>query len=107
MLSVAGNWDCLVPFRHHAVAYADLVKSQGASHNHRMYEIMCGNHVDGMLRSERGRQQPVQPYFEAALYHLEDWVERGVEPPASGRFEQIEVFTNRVEELLSVRVKED
>jgi pimeloyl-ACP methyl ester carboxylesterase len=106
MLSLAGNWDCLVPFQHNALAYADLVEKQGASAHHRMYEIAGGNHVDGMLRSGLHGQQPVQPYFEAALYSLEDWVERGITPPASGRFEQIYAFTDRADELLSMMAKE-
>lgn len=89
LLSVAGNWDCLVPFRHHAQAYADHVAKQGHGSNHRLYEIDRGNHVDGMLKTNLGRQQPTQPYYEAALYHLENWVERGLEPPASGRYEKI------------------
>lgn len=101
MLSVAGNWDCLVPFRHNALAYANLVEKQGAGQHHRMYEIIGGNHVDGMLRSGLHGQQLVQPYFEAALYYLEDWVERGIAPPMSGKFECIDAFTNRTDELLS------
>lgn len=92
LLSVAGNWDCLVDFPHHAQAYADYVGQQGYGSNHRLYEIDRGNHVDGLLKSNRGRQQPVQPYYEAALHHLENWIERGLEPPASGRYERISEF---------------
>jgi len=106
MLSVAGDWDCLVPFQHNALAYADLVEKQGAGLHHRMYEIARGNHVDGMLRSGRQGQQLGQPYFEAALYYLEDWVERGIAPPASGRFEEIGAFTDKASELLSMVAKE-
>ncbi|MDQ0189109.1 prolyl oligopeptidase family serine peptidase [Alicyclobacillus cycloheptanicus] len=102
LLSVAGNWDCLIPFVHHAAAYHDLVQRQGAGALHRMYEIEGGNHVDGLLRGDLRGQQPVQPYFEAALYHLENWVERGMEPPASGRYSTVASFTDRVKELLSV-----
>lgn len=101
LLSVAGNWDCLVPFSHNASAYARLVAQQEASRWHRMYEIERGNHVDGMLRGGWNRQQPVQPYFEAALYYLEDWVERGLEPPTSGRYSSIQDFTPGHEKLLS------
>lgn len=101
MLSVAGNWDCLIPFVHHARAYAELVANQGAGTQHRLYEIAAGNHVDGMLRSNLRGQQPVQPYFEAALYHLEEWVEHGVRPPASGCYEYIDQFTHKSNELLS------
>jgi len=106
LLSVAGDWDCLVPFQHNAAAYADLVEKQGAGLHHRMYEITGGNHVDGMLRSGLQGQQLVQPYFEAALYYLEDWVERGIAPPASGRFERIDEFTEQPDQLLSMMAKE-
>jgi pimeloyl-ACP methyl ester carboxylesterase len=102
MLSVAGNWDCLVPFEHNARAYANLVSRQGCGEQHRLYEIDRGNHVDGMVNPDTSRQQLVQPYFEAALWHLEDWVEKGVQPPAGGTFHRIEDFTSQYEQLLSV-----
>lgn len=102
LLSVAGSWDCLIPFRDHAAAYADLVHSAGASQWHRLYEIARGNHVDGLLRLHRSGQQVVQPYFEAALYHLEAWVETGTNPPLSGCFSSIEQFAREPDHLLSV-----
>ncbi|CAM3947418.1 tannase/feruloyl esterase family alpha/beta hydrolase [Alicyclobacillus pomorum] len=92
LLSVAGNWDCLVPFRHNAQAYASLVAEHGAGAFHRLYEIHRGNHVDGMLRTNRGDQQPVHPYYEAALNYLEHWVEHGVQPPDSGKYETVGAF---------------
>ncbi len=107
LLSVAGNWDCLVPFVHHAAAYAELVRKQETADYHRMYEIEGGNHVDGLLRGGIHGQQPVQPYFEAALYHLEDWVERGVEPPVSGRYSTVVSFTDKVDTLLSAMKREE
>lgn len=102
LLSVAGNWDCLVPFRHHAQGYADLVRDAGCEANHRLYEIARGNHVDGLLRTERGLQQPVLPYFEAALQYLEDWVEKGIVPPGSGYYETLAQFAPEMA-LTSVR----
>lgn len=92
LLSVAGNWDCLVPYRHHADAYARLVDAQDCSANHRLYEVDAANHVDGLLRQQRGRQQPVHPFYEAGLHHLEQWVENGVEPPPSGLYADIGQF---------------
>ena len=94
LLSVAGNWDCLVPFEHHARAYEELIKVKGNSSLHRLYEIPRGNHVDGLLRTQLGRQQPVQPFYEAAIFHLEDWVENKILPPSSGIYEHIIDFTN-------------
>ncbi len=93
LLSVAGNWDCLIPFQNHAQAYAELVASQGQADWHRLYEIEAGNHVDAMLRGKRQGQQPVQPFFEAALHHLEAWVEEGVLPPRAGKYTRIEEFS--------------
>ncbi len=92
LLSVAGNWDCLVPYAFHAVAYSDLVRAQGAGKWHRLYEIDHGNHVDALLVKNRNRQEPVLPYFEAALRYLEQWADHGCEPPASGRFGHIRRF---------------
>lgn len=92
LLSVAGNWDCLVPFRHNAQAYKDYVAERGFGSNHRLYEIEAGNHVDGLLKSNKGNQQPVQPYYEAALRYLENWVEQGLEPPSSGLYRRITDF---------------
>lgn len=92
LLSVAGNEDCLIPYRYHAEAYAQLVKNAGAGSIHRSYEIANGNHVDGLLRIEKGGQQPVQPFYEAALQHLEKWVENGIDPPQSQCYQSIHEF---------------
>ncbi|WP_328702133.1 alpha/beta hydrolase [Alicyclobacillus fructus] len=86
VLTVAGNWDCLLPFAAHQTAYAQAVAAAGRAHLHRLYEIDRGNHVDGLLRLDRGDQQPVFPYFEAAFLCLERWVERGEEPPPGGLY---------------------
>ena len=92
LLSVAGNWDCLIPFKHHAQAYAKLVQGQGKGHLHRLYEIARGNHVEGLYKEDKGNQQSVHPYYEAAIYNLEKWVEQNVEPPASGLYESVDNF---------------
>ncbi|MCL6517373.1 alpha/beta hydrolase domain-containing protein [Alicyclobacillus sp.] len=94
LLSVAGNWDCLIPFRHHAAAYREAVADAGCAGLHRLYEVEGGNHVDGMLRNGAGDQQPVQPFYEAALHHLERWVEEGMEPPPSGVYRNLSAFWN-------------
>ena len=96
LLSVAGNWDCLVPFRHNAKAYEEMVLEAGSGQWHRLYEIEAGNHVDGLLRDNRGKQQPVLPYYEAALHHLEQWVEGGKLPPESGLYHSVTQFTPRI-----------
>ncbi|WP_237699998.1 alpha/beta hydrolase [Alicyclobacillus acidocaldarius] len=92
VLTVAGNWDCLLPFAHHQAAYAEKVAASGCAHLHRLYEIDRGNHVDGLLRLDRGDEQPVFPYFEAAFTRLERWVERGEEPPPGGLYRTVDVL---------------
>lgn len=92
LLSVAGNWDCLIPFKHHAKGYADLVGKQGKGNLYRSYEIARGNHVEGLYNEYLGDQQCVHPYYEAALQHLENWVEKSIEPPVSGYYEHIDAF---------------
>lgn len=92
LLSVAGNWDCLITYRDNAQAYADLVAEAHHSANHRLYEVPRGNHVDGLLKANPGRQQVVHPFYEATLHYLERWVETGEAPPASGTYENIEQF---------------
>lgn len=92
LLSVAGNWDCLVPFAFHAKGYEEMVRVAGSGHLHRLYEIMHGNHVDGLLIQDRQRQEPVLPYFEAAVRYLEQWVEDKQEPPTAGSFSSIQSF---------------
>lgn len=105
LLSVAGNWDCLLPYRFHAKAYSDLVAQVNAAAYHRLYEIERGNHVDGLLRVDRGQQQPVLPYFEAAFRHLENWVENEIEPPNSGRFSHIqELYPRKFGSLYSKQI---
>lgn len=86
LLSLAGEWDCLLPFRNHAAAYQQLVAAQGLGARHRLYGIPGGNHSDGLLHEVGAGQQPMAPYCEAALLLLEQWVEQGALPPPSGRY---------------------
>lgn len=97
LLSLAGNWDCLVSYRHHAAAYATLVQKAGCGGNHRLYEIDRGNHVDGLLRTDPGQQQPVHAYYEASLHYLENWVENKVMPPSSGLYGTIKSFAGELD----------
>jgi len=106
LLSLAGSHDCLVPYRHHAQAYERLVADAGSAHWHRTYEIARANHVDGLLVQGTGTAQPMQPFYEAALYHLEDWVEEGISPPDSGLLTDIGAFAGE-RRLYSQAVKEE
>jgi len=89
LMTVAGSADCLIPFAHHAGAYAQLVEDAGAAAWHRWYEIGGATHVDGLLPRPWGGLKPLQPFFLAALLALEAWVEEGVPPPPSGRYSQL------------------
>lgn len=86
LLSIAGEWDCMISFRDHAAAYQKLVAAQGRSTLHRLYGIAGGNHTDALLHDVGTGQQPMAPYCEAALLLLEEWVEQGAEPPPSGQY---------------------
>jgi pimeloyl-ACP methyl ester carboxylesterase len=90
LLTVAGDADCLLPFPYQAARYAALVAQAGSGDRHRLYAVVGGNHADGLLREAGSGQQPVLPYFEAALYLLEDWVERHQLPPPSGKVRRVE-----------------
>lgn len=105
LLSVAGNWDCLLPFEYHAKAYAIMVEQAGAGKYHRLYEIERGNHVDGLLLYDKGNQQPVHPYYEATLNYFEKWVEDNALPPDSGAFSDIQSFYSDVTVLKSLSGK--
>ncbi len=89
LISIAGDYDCLLPFRDHAEAYELMVRRSRKADRHRLYRIPRGNHVDGLLRAEDTGQRPVLPFFEAALYRLEAWVEQGEAPPPSRALEQV------------------
>lgn len=103
LLSVAGNWDCLLPFKYHAEAYREIVQQTGSGNFHRLYEIKRGNHVDGLLNLDQGEQQPVHPFYEATLNYLENWLENDQMPPESGVYSDIEAFYTEYESLKSVR----
>ena len=85
MLSIHGTFDALLPIGLHGERYTELVEERHRSRLHRAYEVERGQHVDGFVGVVPGISlRPLLPCHRAALDALVAWVERGVEPPASG-----------------------
>jgi predicted esterase len=85
LITLHGTLDCLLPIGLHSDAYADLIRAAGRAASHRYYVVEDGNHVDGLYDHFPDRLRPMLPCYRAAFEALEAWVERGVEPPPSGR----------------------
>lgn len=97
LLTVQGLADGFIGVEVHGQAYADAVARVGAPELHRLYRIANGAHIDadadgfldfdldGQYGEEGMGEQltPLQGYVRHAFSLLEDWVETGVEAPAS------------------------
>ncbi len=88
MLSLHGDLDTLLPISLHGTRYAELVAEQRRSRMHRLYVVECGQHVDSFVALfPQGALRAMLPCYTEAFDALVAWVERGVEPPASGPVE--------------------
>lgn len=87
MLSLHGTLDALLPISLHAERYAELVREQRRAQQHRSYVVEKGQHVDGFYDLFQDQVRPILPCYRDALDAMTAWVERGVEPPASGPVE--------------------
>ena len=87
LISVHGTLDALIPLKGHARPYKLMVETNGYGQNYRLYEVQNGNHADAFMGATVGQQLPnlelIQPHAHRAFDLLEDWVERGIEPPPS------------------------
>ncbi|MFE9424682.1 tannase/feruloyl esterase family alpha/beta hydrolase [Kitasatospora sp. NPDC006697] len=83
LLSLHGTLDALLPITLHSDRYAELVAAAGRGGLHRQYRIEGANHVDGFCDLFPGRLRPLLPAYRAAFAALEEWVERGTQPPQS------------------------
>ncbi len=84
MLTVHGTLDSLTPLVPNTELYAELVAEQHRTRNHRVYVIEGGQHVDGFVPLFPGHLRPILPCYRDAFTRLEEWVEEGEAPPASG-----------------------
>ena len=97
LLSVYGNLDTLLPPDTDFRVYDRLVRRAGSGRLHRGYEVLGGNHVDGLYDTYPDRLRPLQPCAMAAFDQLTAWVERGRRPtpsrvvtrPASGDLREV------------------
>ena len=88
MLSLHGDLDTLLPIDLHGTRYAELVAEQKRSRLHRLYVVERGQHVDSFLALfPEGALRAMLPCYTDAFDALVAWVERGLEPPASGPVE--------------------
>ncbi len=88
MLSLHGDLDTLLPISLHGTRYAELVAEQRRSRMHRLYVVERGQHVDSFVALfPQGALRAMLPCYTEAFDALVAWVERGVEPPASGPVE--------------------
>ena len=91
MLSLHGDLDSLLPIDLHGTRYAELVAEQKRSRLHRLYVVERGQHVDSFVTLPlfpQGALRAMLPCYTDAFDALVAWVERGVEPPASGPVER-------------------
>ena len=90
LLSLHGDLDTLLPIDLHGTRYAELVAEQQRSRLHRLYVVERGQHVDGFVTPAFGDAlRAMLPCYTDAFDALVAWVERGVEPPASGPVERV------------------
>jgi hypothetical protein len=90
MLSLHGDLDTLLPIDLHGTRYAELVAEQKRMRLHRLYVVERGQHVDSFVTLfPAGALRAMLPCYTDAFDALVAWVERGVEPPASGPVERV------------------
>jgi 3HB-oligomer hydrolase (3HBOH)/Prolyl oligopeptidase family len=87
LISVHGTLDALILLKGHARPYKAMVEAAGYGQNYRLSKVQNGNHLDSLMGATVGKQLPnlelIQPHAHQAFDLLEDWVERGIEPPRS------------------------
>ena len=90
LLSLHGDLDTLLPIDLHGTRYAELVAEAKRSRLHRLYVVERGQHVDSFVTLfPAGALRAMLPCYTDAFDALVAWVQRGVEPPASGPVERV------------------
>lgn len=87
MITLHGTWDAQINPNYNSVYYSKMIEKKGKKHLHRLYLIDRAHHTDAIvgdpkIDKERA-MQPILPYSHQAFDLLVDWVEKGIEPPAS------------------------
>ena len=83
LLTVYGDLDTLLPPATDMRVYDRLVRRSGNGRLHRSYEVLGGNHVDGLYDAFPDRLRPLLPCAMNAFDQLTAWVERGRAPAPS------------------------
>ncbi len=84
MITLHGTLDALLPPATDSDVYASLIAAKGRADMHRYYTIENGNHVDGLVDAFPTQLRAILPCYRDAFVALEQWVEVGTAPPASG-----------------------
>ncbi len=86
LITVHGNWDCLIPLKASSLPYRALIKEKDKADIYRLYIVDHGNHLDGWVGDPKKdpdkKLQLIMPYAHQAFDMLVDWVEKGKPAPA-------------------------
>ncbi|WP_330294583.1 3-hydroxybutyrate oligomer hydrolase family protein [Streptomyces sp. NBC_00503] len=82
LITLHGTLDVLLPISQDSDVYAEMVRRAGRGGLLRYYRIEGGTHVDSLVDAFPDRLRPLTPCHRAAFTALEDWIGRGVRPPA-------------------------
>lgn len=84
LLTLHGTLDSLLPIGTDSDVYAQMIAAAHRADQHRYYVIEAGNHIDSFYSFFPTQLRPILPCYRTAFTALENWVERGAAPPASG-----------------------
>jgi hypothetical protein len=84
LLTLHGTLDALLPPAVDSDLYTELIQQARRGRLHRYFLIEDGNHVDGLYDLFPTKLRPILPCYRDAFATLEQWVEEGQRPPASG-----------------------
>lgn len=94
LITVQGSLDTLITPATNADPYVALIAERHRSRLHRYYLVESGQHVDGFVPAFGDALRPLLPCARAAFVALEQWVEEGEGPPASGTIPRASVTLN-------------
>lgn len=87
MITLHGTWDVQINPNYNSVYYSKMIEARGKGNLHRLYLIEHAHHSDAIVGDPKfdknHEMQPILPYSHQAFDLLVNWVEKGIEPPAS------------------------